>query len=136
MIEINKNPSAGELKWFGLIFAFFFALIGTVIGWRFDNWNITLVLAIIGGSVGLVFYAVPPLKKPIFVGWLYLTFPIGWVVSHVILGVTYYLILTPIGLIMRLCGRDPMQRKLDPDATTYWEKREPVTNSQRYFKQY
>lgn len=136
MIEINKNPSAGDLKWFGLIFAFFFALIGTVIGWRFDNWNITIVLAIIGGAVGLVYYVVPPLKKPIYVGWLYVTYPIGFVVSHLILGGTYYLVLTPIGLIMRVVGRDPMQRELDSEASTYWEPRKPITDSNRYFKQY
>lgn len=136
MIEINKNPSAGDLKWFGLIFAFFFALIGTFIGWRFENWNITLIMSIIGGSVCVVFYAIPPLKQPIFVGWLYLTYPIGFVVSHVILAGTYYLVLTPIGLMMRLAGKDPMQRTLEPDAATYWEPRKKIAARKRYFKQY
>ena len=53
-------------------------------------------------------------------------FVLGWINTRLILGIFFYLILTPVGLIMRLFGRDPLHRKLDRKATTYWEKRGSV----------
>jgi hypothetical protein len=67
---------------------------------------------------------------------MYAAFPIGWVVSHVMLALIYYGVMTPIGLVMRLLGRDPLKRKLDRSADTYWEPREPIANSKRYFQQF
>jgi hypothetical protein len=71
-----------------------------------------------------------------YIGWMYLAFPIGWTVSHVLLAVTYYLVLTPIGLIMRAVGRDPMRRRLDPEAKSYWIEHRPDRDPSRYFRQY
>ena len=44
--------------------------------------------------------------------------------------------MTPIGLVMRAFGWDPMQRKLDPQATTYWLPRQQVTDVKRYYRQF
>ena len=55
-----------------------------------------------------------------YVGWMDASWPMGWVFSHVLLGVTYYLVITPIGLILRLLGKDPMRRRFDREAKTYW----------------
>ena len=58
-------------------------------------------------------------RMSLMVGWTAAVFPIGWVMSYVLLGGVYFLVLTPIGLAMRICGRDPMQRKFDRQAKTY-----------------
>ena len=47
-------------------------------------------------------------------------FPIGWVVSHALMAAIYYLVITPMAVAMRLLGRDPLDRRFDRDATTYW----------------
>jgi hypothetical protein len=136
MIDLKHIPTRSELKYFGLIFAAFFGLIGGVIGWRFDGWAVSRVLWILGGAVGIVYYALPMSRTPIFRGWVHLTFPLAWFMSHLIMGLAYYLVLTPIGMIMRMLGHDPMSRKLDRQATTYWIKRGNQSDAGRYFKQY
>jgi hypothetical protein len=62
--------------------------------------------------------------------------PIGWTISHLVLGAVYYLVLTPIGLVMRLLGRDPMQRRFDRSAKSYWIERTPRTDPSRHFRQF
>ena len=84
----------------------------------------------------ILYYAVPPLRRPLYVGFMVAVFPIAWVVSNAILAATYYLVLTPIGLMMRLAGRDPMRRTLLPGATTYWQERRAGGDAARYFKQF
>ncbi len=136
MIDLKHIPTRAELKYFGLIFAIFFGVIGAVIGWRFDAWMVARVLWIVGGTVGVIYYALPMSQVPIFRGWIHLTFPLSWFASHLILGVTYYLVLTPIGLFMRLLGHDPMSRKIEREAKTYWIERKNAADASRYFKQY
>ena len=134
MIEINKDPSKNELRWFGLLFAAFCGVLGLMIWWQFDALHVSKVLWIIGPAVAVIFYAVPPLRKPIYLGFIYLTFPIGLVLSNILMGITYYLVLTPTGLLVRLFRGDPMTRKLDKQATTYWIQRKPVTDNATSFK--
>ena len=61
----------------------------------------------------------PPLLKPAFRVWMAIGLVLGWINTRIILGLIFFLMVTPIGLIMRLLGKDPMQRRFDRDATTY-----------------
>jgi hypothetical protein len=63
---------------------------------------------------------------------------LGYFVSRAILLIVFYLVLVPTGLIMRTVGRDPMERKWDPQAQSYWIKKEPEEDSsiERYQKQF
>ncbi|MBM4108330.1 MAG: hypothetical protein FJ255_05885 [Phycisphaerae bacterium] len=72
----------------------------------------------------------------LYTGWMYAALPIGWTISHALLALIYYAVLTPIGLVMRLLGNDPMQRRLDRAATTYWSEHRPPTDPKRYFRQF
>jgi Saxitoxin biosynthesis operon protein SxtJ len=79
--------------------------------------------------------------KPGSIRWLYLSatvlaFPIGWAVSQLVLALMFYLVLTPIALVLRWRGRDPLRRRLEPDRRTYWQKKSPTTDSRRYLRQY
>jgi len=78
---------------------------------------------------------VPFILRPIYVGWMKFAFVLGWINTRLILGIFFYLILTPVGLIMRLFGRDPLHRKFDRDATTYWAKRPPAEFKQERYQQ-
>ena len=100
------------------------------------GWNILSVLAIAAGLLIVVYYLVPPLQRPLYRGWMFSVMPIGWIISHLLLSAIYYLLLTPIGLIMKVVGYDPMRRKLEPSQETYWVKRQKSEDPQRYFKQY
>jgi hypothetical protein len=52
------------------------------------------------------------------------------------MAIIFYLVVTPVGIIMRLTGRDPMERAFDRTAKTYWKPRRTDPDSARYFRQY
>ena len=68
---------------FGALFALFFGLIGGLIWWRFQAPTVAYVLWSVAAFITILFYAVRPIRRPIYLGWIHLTFPIGWVISHV-----------------------------------------------------
>ena len=136
LIEINKNPSKNELRWFGLLLLLFFLMVGGLLSWEFESAKLFQILASVGAGLCVVYYVVPPLRKPLYLGWLYAAFPIGWTVSHVILLLTFYLVVTPIGLIMRMVGKDSLKLRMDRSASTYWIQRKPMPPAPSYFKQY
>ena len=65
--------------------------------------------------------------KPIHIGWMTLAFALGWFNTRLLLGIFFYLILTPIGVLMRLFGKDLLDQRIDKRATTYWKKRDLST---------
>ena len=86
--------------------------------------------------VGGIGFVLPGMLRPIYVAWMTLAMPIGWVVSHLLLLFVFYLVVTPIGLAMRLIGYDPLTRQLDRSAKSYWTPHDPSGEAARYFKQY
>jgi hypothetical protein len=136
MMEINWDPSRKELRQFGFLCLAFF---GGLAAWNYhSHGELTLgvqllaAAAAIGGVLGA---AAPQLLKWVFVGWIVAVFPIGWTVSHLLLGAIYFFVLTPIGLLLRVLGHDPMNRTLDRDAKTYWTTHEQAPVA-RYFRQF
>ena len=135
LIEVNLNPSKQELKWFGLIMLVFFALIGGMVWWTAMAPRAASAIVTFGAVICVAYYAVAPLRLPMYLGWMHLVFPIGWVLSHLLFGAIYYLILTPIGLILRLIGYDPLRRRRPSSAVSYWMER-PAADPDRYFRQF
>jgi hypothetical protein len=137
LIDVNWKPGAKELRQFALLFLIFGGVFGTLI-YFFKDWPLLVsqIMWIGGAVVGLAGLAVPALVRPVYVVMMALALPIGMVVSTVLMVVIYFLVLTPIGLLMRLLGHDPMRRTLDPAATTHWIERPRDIPASRYFKQY
>jgi Saxitoxin biosynthesis operon protein SxtJ len=136
LIEINKSPSQRELRWFGIGLLAFAGLVGGLTYWRTGRTGVPAAILGAGAVVTAVYYAVPPLRRWVYLVWMYAAFPIGWVVSHVVLAAVYYLVVTPIGVTMRLLGRDPLDRRFDRSATTYWVPHDPAQSVERYFRQF
>jgi hypothetical protein len=65
-----------------------------------------------------------------------ISLPIGFVVSYLVLGILFFLVLTPFGLVFRLLGRDPLERRFDKASRSYWVARSPVDDVSRYYRQY
>jgi len=135
MIAIQWNPSTKQLRQFaGIWFPAFCGLVGWSIGQKTGHWSeveIGWVLAGLLSGGGLV---LPALMRPIFVGLILLTFPIGWVVSHLLLGLIFYGVVTPIGLILRISGHDPLQLK-KPSGNSVWKTSVGKTDATRYLRQ-
>lgn len=66
----------------------------------------------------------PFVLKPIYKFWMRLAFCLGWFNTRLILIAVYYLVVTPIGLVARLFGKDFLNVKLDRSLKTYWQQRE------------
>jgi len=131
----NSGPSEQELRWFGVIILVVFAAIGGVVLWRLESLLAAQVLWGIGGAFALFYYAVRPLRRLLHASWMRLTAPLAWAVSHLVLAVLYYGIITPIAVVMRLFGRDKLERRFDPAAGSYWLARRPQESTARYFRQ-
>jgi len=135
MIEINRNPSKRELAWFGLLCLGFFGLIGLSALHKTHSLHSAVVIWSVAAVGVAIYYAVPPLRRPIYLGWMYAAYPIGWVISHVLLAVAFFSVFAPIGILMRVISRDPLARKFDRSASTYWMPHDPGTDPDRYFRQ-
>ncbi len=145
MVKIDWTPPARTLRAFGFICLAAFPLLGVMSYFRVlafalvpesASANVAIVLATLGVLCGLLGVAAPKLLKPLFVGMSIIALPIGYVVSHTLLILLYYLVITPIALIFKLIGRDSMHRKLDRDAETYWIERTTPADAKRYFRQF
>ena len=75
--------------------------------------------------------------RKLYAAWMAVGKGIGWVVSHVVMTAIYFVVITPIGLVGRLFGYDPLRLRLKPDAETYWVDRPQVEfNPEQCEKQY
>jgi hypothetical protein len=137
VIQINTAPSRKQLNQFGFVWLGFLTLFGAIAFFRFGSGTTAMVLWILAGVVPVIGWLVPSFMRLVFVGMSYLAWPIGFVVSHVVLAAVYYLVFTPVGLIMRLVGYDSMKRRFDPAADSYWVARDPAqSEAKRYFRQF
>jgi hypothetical protein len=109
---------AGPNCSFGLILA----AVCAVLAYRTD-----LGVKFFWGGLALVFLlialAMPRVLSPLRRTWLKLGYWLGLVVNPLILGVIFAIVFVPVGSLMRLFGRDPMARRYDQDASSYWIKR-------------
>ncbi|MHC4425147.1 MAG: SxtJ family membrane protein [Planctomycetota bacterium] len=136
LIQRNREPTPYELRMFGLLLAVFFGLTGAVVLWRAGSWRIATVCWTTATLLAIVYYCVPSVKRPMYMVWMAVMYPIGWIITHVLLALVYYGWITPIGLLIRLFGYDPMRRRLDRTAKSNWIRRKPIKNVDRYFRQY
>ena len=136
MLRIDRHPTSPQLRTFGRLLAIFVPVFGALVWWRTGRVESGATIWVAGGVLTAVYWLAPPIRRPIYVGWMYAAFPIGWVISHLLMAIIYYVVITPIGMVMRATGRDPLLRRFDRSARTYWAPHEPPGDVGRYFRQY
>jgi hypothetical protein len=136
VVQINRDPSRRTLNQFGFIWLAFLCVFGLVAWFRASHHTAAIILWAAAVAVPVVGWLVPAFMRVVYLGLSYAAFPIGFVISHIVLAVVYYLIITPVGLAMRLFGYDPMERAIEPDRESYWSVRDPHPDPKQYFKQY
>lgn len=70
------------------------------------------------------------------VAWTRLGSFLERIVNPIVLGLVFALVITPLALVMRLAGRDPLRRRIDRDATSYWIAREDPPTSDSWPRQF
>lgn len=124
MARQNHQANNKELRQFGLVVGGVFAVIGLwpmlVRGESPRLWGMILGSLLIGlGGVR------PQSLKQVHWGWMQVGHVLGAINTKIILGVVYYGLITPMGLMMRLIGKDSMHRVPAKEATTYRVVRAP-----------
>jgi hypothetical protein len=120
-----------EIRKFGLMFAAIAAGIAAYSYFRHGAawpwWTGAAAFFLITGLL------IKPALRPIYKGWMAFAFVLGWINTRLILGIFFYFVFTPVGLILRLTGKDLLQLKLDRSSSTYWVRREAVPfDAERY----
>ena len=89
LIEFDKNPSPTILRWFGLIQAAAIAVIGGVVWWRFQAPTVAYGIWGLAATFLLAYYSIPPLRRTLYLGAKYVTFPLGYILSHIVLSLIH-----------------------------------------------
>jgi hypothetical protein len=121
--ERTEAVKGSSNRSFGLVFAAVFAIIGLAplaFGGTVRPWAL-----VAGAGFAVVALGFPGLLAPLNRLWLKFGLLLHRIVSPVVLGIMFFAVITPIGLLMRALGKDPLRLKRDASAGSYWIPREP-----------
>lgn len=137
LIEINLHPSHKELRNFAAIALIASAIISSLL-YVLKGLAIQWVAIIFAAGFIIFISSLVSIKiaRIIYLSLILVTFPIGYVVSFILLAAFYFLLLTLLGLFFRLIGRDSLCRKFDLNAKSYWLSRQSPKNLDSYFHQF
>lgn len=128
------RPDRRQLRQFAVAALLGFGLIGAL-SWRWSgSERAALVLWGIGGVAFLVGLPFPAVLRPLYVVLMAAAYPIGWLVSNLVLRLIYYGVFTPLGWAFRLAGRDPLVLRR-PRTDTYWRDFRRPKDVTSYYRQ-
>ncbi len=125
---MEQSATRKELRQFGLLVGAVFTVIGL---WPLVFRGEPLRLWAIGiGGLLIAFGGIlPQLLRPIHKGWMWVGHILGWINTRILLGIVFYALVTPIGIVFRLMGKDTMRRAFAESSTTYRVVRSPRPHS-------
>lgn len=122
LLEEIKNIKSDrkKLREFGITIGIVLSLLGVFLLVRKKDYFYCFILF----SILFFFcgFALPFVLKIPYRLWMALAAVMGWVMSRIILGILFYVVLTPIGLFLRMAGKDFLNLKFDRKAKSYWAK--------------
>ena len=119
-----------DLLHFALIWSAIFILIGLIPLFKSDSPRVwALILSILFLLVGTT---KPILLEPFYRIWLKVGDIVGGFLSKIMLSILFYLIFTPIAIILRLVGKDMLNKKIDRTASSYWIERKQQPESMKH----
>lgn len=133
---VDREPRSRDLTILALLFLAILSVIGAYqLFWKGSDSGYYWIGA---GVVLAGLRLIPALFLQLYRLWLRFSVILGYFVSRIILIITFFLAVLPIGILMRIFGKDPMDRKLDPQAPSYWIKRDRQedVSIERYEKQF
>ena len=119
---------------FGLFFSIIFSLIFLYIFFVYKN-SYSFIFIIVAITFFLVSILKPIILKPLNISWMYFGFALGRVFNPIILGVVFFFIVTPIGLIMKIIQRDELKIK-KKKSSSFWLIANKTNNESNFEKQF
>ena len=132
--QISTSATTQKLRQFGLLVGIVLSAIGSWQLYRQIYPTARVALWVVGGFLFTGGLLLPKVLKPLYILWMLLAHMLSWINTRIILGLIFYLIFTPMGLIMRLIQRDSLQRKIDQEIDSYWVYREKPKNIKEHFE--
>lgn len=108
---------------FGIVFTVVFAIVGALPLLSSSSprwWSVG-----VAGAFLLAALVYPKILAPLNRLWTRFGLLLHKVVNPLVMGLLFFLVVTPIALLMRVCGKRPLHLKTEPDAPTYWITRDP-----------
>lgn len=114
----------GSDRGFGIVFGCFFAVIAAVNLWG-GTMGWTLVWLALAAAMFVIAFTAPGILRPLNIAWFRFGLLLHKIASPIILGLLFFLVVTPTGLLMRAFGKRPLNLRFDPAAESYWLVRTP-----------
>jgi len=123
MLEEIKNIKSekNDLRKFGITFSTIFIIISGFLFWK-ESESYQIFLAITIASL-LTSIAIPAVLKPIYWIWMIFAIILGWFMTNIILILLFYVVITSIGLTLRIFGKQFIELQCDKSKDSYWNFR-------------
>jgi len=135
--QVRWRPGRRDLRYFGWSLAAVLGILSLILSWRGhaqpEFGRIALPAAAVLALLGVVW---PKALLWPYRTWMAVTAPVAFLVQRLLLTLFFYGVLTPVGILFRSCGRDPLQRRFAPDRKTYWRDYRQNRDKRRYFRQF
>ncbi len=119
----EQEVKIGSERALGLVFAVVFAIVGLwplLDGAEPRMWSLGVAAAFL--ALGLI---VPKALRPLNIAWFKFGLLLHKIVNPLVMALLFFTAVTPVALIMRALGKDPLHRQFDKSAKTYWIERDP-----------
>ena len=116
------TSSRREQRAFGLVMAAAIVVV-TLIHW-FIRGHLATWPLYLSGAFLVLGLAAPAVLKPVFVVWMKFAIVLNWIMTRLLLSIVFFLMIVPTRVLMRIFSDDPLKRRFEPDAASYWEEPE------------
>lgn len=136
-IDLYHVPNTRELRLFaGIGLPVLCGILGALTFWTFASPAAGIAIWAFGGLLCLTGLVFPSVITPLLIGMMLVSFPLRWTVFHLALAALFYLVFTPIGLLLRLFGRSPLRVFRITGESSCWQARRPADPIAQYFRQH
>jgi hypothetical protein len=131
-LQRDETVQLSSNRVFGLVFVAVFLVVGLLP--LFSRGNVRLWSLIVSGGFLLVALIAPAVLAPLNRLWMRFGMLLHKIVSPLVLGIMFFGVITPMGLVMRWMGKDLLRLRADPNASSYWVRRDPPGPARDSFK--
>ncbi len=131
-MAIGESKREVRITWIG--FTVIFTIIGSILWYR-ERAAYPYFLGA-AGFFGFFAAVAPMVLFPLYKVWIKFAAALGRFNTKLLLGLVFFLMFTPIGILFRIIGKDLLDEKIDRNAETYWKPKEQIDDLSRYEKQY
>ena len=134
MLDEIKNIKTGKkaIREFGILIGIILFIISGVLFYKEkESFEIFIWLSVVIVSLGLM---LPIILKPFYLIWMTFAIILGWFMTRLILSILFYVIISPIGLFLRLFGKDILGLHYDRSMQSYWNYRDSVEGNNQYYE--